>query len=114
MFFDLNERQQDWADSVFSSMSMEEKIAQLLHPSYSKLPDKDWLELVKKIPLGAIFCSKKSFDEMKRANKAVQDHVKIPVLFSADMENGTNFITDKGIYFPFQMGLAASRIPGYL
>lgn len=112
MFFDLNERQQDWADSVFSSMSMEEKIAQLLHPSYSKLPDKDWLELVEKIPVGAIFCSQKSFDEMKRANKAVQDHVKIPVLFSADMENGTNFIKDKGIYFPFQMGLAASSIPG--
>ena len=112
MFFDLNERQQAWADSVFSSMSMEDKLAQLLHPSFGKYSVSEWIELLKKIPVGSIFCSNKNFDDMKQTNRALQEHAGIPILFSADMENGTNFIKDKGIYFPFQMGLAASNIPG--
>lgn len=111
MYYDLNARQQDWADTVFASLTMEEKVAQLLHPWYGKHSDSEWLEVVKKVPFGAMHGITRDLQETKQAYKAIQERSKVPVLFSADMECGTNFIKDRSIVFPAQMGIAASHVP---
>jgi|GEM_PF-2316360 len=110
MYCQLNEKQKSWVTEMISSMSMEEKIAQLLHPYDKGYTEIEIEELVKKVPIGSFFSTSRNFSEMKSLNQTIQKNSKIPVLISADMENGTNFIKDKGVYFPFQMGLAASGI----
>lgn len=112
MYLPLNEKQQSWADSVFSSLTMEEKVLQLIHPNDRNWTAEEWIELLEKYPIGSFFCNTRNLAEMKKINATVQKHSKVPVLVSADMENGTNFIKDTGLFFPAQMGLAASQVPG--
>ena len=57
-----------------------------------------------------MFATRRDLADMKKINSVIQKHSKVPVLISADMENGTNFIKDTGLEFPAQMGLAASGI----
>ena len=113
MYFDLTEKQQSWADAVLSSMTVEEKVAQLLHPNFGSVSESERLDIISKIPVGSFFCARTGLAEMQRLNRSVQEHSKVPVLVSADMEYGTNFIADKGIDFPSQMGLAACGSPEY-
>ncbi len=111
MYFPLNEKQQSWADSVFSSLTMEEKVLQLIHPNDRKWNESEWIEILEKYPLGSVFAVGRNLEEMKRINRTIQEHSKVPVLISADMENGTNFIRDTGVEFPAQMGITASQVP---
>ena len=113
MFYDLNEQQQSWADSVFDSLTMEEKVAQLLHPNFSGQSDSDLQELFRKVPVGSFFSGTCDFEVMRKRNDIIQKNSKVPVLISADMENGTNMIKDKNIMFPTQMGLGACNNPEY-
>ena len=110
MYFPLNEKQQSWADSVLDSLTMEEKVLQLIHPYDRRYSESDWIELIEKYPLGSVFATRRDLADMKKINSVIQKHSKVPVLISADMENGTNFIKDTGLEFPAQMGLAASGI----
>jgi beta-N-acetylhexosaminidase len=107
MFYELNEKQQSWADAVFDTLTMEEKVAQLLHPNYSGQSDNDLQELFQKIPVGSFFTGTQEFEVLRKRHEIIQKNSKIPVLISADMENGTNMIKDKSIVFPTQMGLGA-------
>lgn len=111
MFYDLNEKQQSWADSVFDALTMEEKIAQLLHPNFSGQSDSDLQELFQKVPCGSFFTGTQDFEVLRKRHEIIQKNSKVPVLISADMENGTNMIKDKSILFPHQMGLGASGNP---
>ena len=110
MYFPLTEEQQNWADSVLSSMTMEEKVLQLIHPNDREYTESEWIELIEKYPVGSFFSTPRNFEETKQINRVVQKHSRIPVLVSADMENGTNFIKDYTLEFPAQMGLAASNV----
>ena len=111
MYFPLNEKQQSWADSVFSSLTMEEKVLQLIHPNDRKWNESEWIEILEKYPLGSVFAAGRNLEEMKRINRTIQEHSKVPVLISADMENGTNFIRDTGVELPEQMWITASQVP---
>ena len=113
MFYDLSEKQQAWVDSVFDSLTMEEKVAQLLHPNFSGQSDSDLQELFRKVPIGSFFSGTCDFEVMRKRNDIIQKNSKVPVLISADMENGTNMIKDKYIMFPTQMGLGACAEPEY-
>ena len=113
MFYDLNEKQQSWADGVFDALTMEEKVAQLLHPNFSGQSDSDLQELVKRVPIGSFFTGTQNFEVLRKRHELIQKNSKVPVLISADMENGTNMIKDKSILFPHQMGLGASGNPEY-
>ena len=100
MYFPLNEKQQSWADSVLDSLTMEEKVLQLIHPYDRRYSESDWIELIEKYPLGSVFATRRDLADMKKINSVIQKHSKVPVFISADMENGTNFIKDTGLEFP--------------
>ena len=113
MFYDLNEKQQSWADFVFDSLTMEEKVAQLLHPNFSGQSESDLQELFQKVPIGSFFTGTQDFEVLRKRHEIIQKNSKVPVLISADMENGTNMIKDKSILFPTQMGMGACGNPEY-
>ena len=113
MFYDLSELQQSWADSVFESLTMEEKVAQLLHPNFSGQSESDLQELFQKVPIGSFFTGTQDFEVLRKRHEIIQKNSKVPVLISADMENGTNMIKDKSILFPTQMGMGACGNPEY-
>lgn len=96
MYFPLTEKQQSWADHVLSSLTMEEKVLQLLHPNDRKWSASDWIEFLEKYPVGSAFAPERPLAEMKYVNRTIQKHSKIPLLISANMENGTNIIPTAG------------------
>ena len=68
MYLPLNEKQQSWADSVFSSLTMEEKVLQLIHPNDRNWTAEEWIELLEKYPIGSFFCNTRNLAEMKKIN----------------------------------------------
>ena len=113
MFYNLNEKQQSWADFIFDSLTIEEKVAQLLLPNFSGQSESNLQELFQKVPIGSFFTGTSDLEVMRKRHEIIQKSSKVPVLISADMENGTNMIKDKSILFPTQMGLGACNNPEY-
>ena len=70
MFYNLNDRQQSWADSVFDALTMEEKVAQLLHPNFSGQSESDLQELVKKVPFGSFFTGTQDFAVLRQRRES--------------------------------------------
>ncbi|MBQ9771470.1 MAG: hypothetical protein IJW23_06565 [Lentisphaeria bacterium] len=111
----LNKKQQQWVEATFSSMTMEEKVASLLHPSRRGGSAEEIAELLQKIPFGSLFISGKhcnTMEETRAFAKVVQKAAKIPLLISGDQEHGAIMMTDTS-HFTYPMGVAATGNTDY-
>lgn len=114
MLAPLTEKQKSWAEYALGSMTMEDKIASLLHISRGKFSDSELLELHDRIPFGALFFSafseNNTMENVRVLTKKIQARCKIPVLISGDQESGAISMDDTS-HFPYVMGVAATNDP---
>lgn len=101
----------EWVDSVLNSLTLEEKIAQLMNVVAVCNEKADNTEVVKKIVQdfnigGLILASGDLEREIDLINQC-QEVAKTPLLISMDAEWGLGMRFDSTISFPFQMALGA-------
>lgn len=101
-----------WVDSVFSTLSVDQKIGQLMMPrgNYSYEYDTDRLfKIVKDYHVGGlVFFKNRPTAHAKMVNK-LQSMAKVPLLIGMDMEWGLEMRLDSTIRYPYQMTLGAMQ-----
>src|SRR5687767_5632342 len=100
-----------WVDSVFNSLSADEKIAQLIAvAAYSNRDEEHKEEILKLIREqkigGLVFFQGGPVREAKLLN-TYQSASKVPLLMAMDAEWGLGMRLDSTISFPYQMTLGA-------
>lgn len=99
-----------WVDSVFHSLSMEERIAQLMIVRAND-PGKDYSRNIEKYIReynigGLCFFRNHPYHQAQTTNRW-QELSRTPLLISIDAEWGLGMRLDSTVVFPFQMGLGA-------
>ena len=106
-----------WVDSVFHSLSREERIAQLFIVRAND-PGKDYFNYIDKYideyNIGGICFFRNPPHRQLAATKRLQGMAKTPLLVSIDAEWGLGMRLDSTIRFPFQMTLGAIRNNGLI
>ena len=105
--------QQKWVDSVYHSMSLDQKIGQLFTPMvFSKKDDKhfdDIRSLIEKYHIGGIIFSLGAPVKQTQWLNEFQSMSKVPLLISMDAEWGVAMRLDSVIAFPWSMTLGAIK-----
>ncbi|MCB9334748.1 MAG: serine hydrolase [Flavobacteriales bacterium] len=101
----------NWADSVLQTLTLEEKIAQMLmvaaYSNKDSVHEKEIEELVKKYNIGGlIFMQGGPIRQAQLYNK-YQELSKVPLMVSIDGEWGLAMRLDSTIKYPWQMTLGA-------
>ncbi len=104
-------KQKQWVDSLYSSMSVEERIGQLymvqvLSENSDKVNNKV-VDLIKKQHIGGVIYSNGGPVRQARLNNNFQAASKIPLLIGMDAEWGLNMRLDSTYAFPWNMTLGA-------
>lgn len=108
---DRAEAMEHWADSVFQTLSTDEKIGQLFMPMVAvrNTPQQKQLlrKYVEEYKIGGILYSKgKTFDQAELTNYT-QEHAKVPLFISLDGEWGLSMRLENTTRFPRNMMLGA-------
>ena len=77
-----------WVEKTFASLTMEEKVAQLLHPINKGYSKEQWCEILEKVPVGSIFWGGVEPEKFEPLARFIQQKSKVPILMSGDMEHG--------------------------
>ena len=103
--------QAEWVDSVYSSLSLEERVGQLFMVSLSSNQGEPATatirELVEKEHLGGVIFSKGGPVRQARLTNQLQAASKIPLLIGMDAEWGLAMRLDSTYAFPWNMTLGA-------
>jgi beta-N-acetylhexosaminidase len=109
-----------WVDSMLASLSVEEKVGQLLlaySSSFYKSQDEETFvelsDLIEARRIGGVMFSKGNVYEVAMLANQFQAKAKVPLLVSADMEYGVAMRIYRTTEFPSNMALSATRSPGY-
>ena len=119
---------QSWTDSVLATMSLRQKVAQMVWPfmlgDYAPTDAPAWRQLERlaaEEQVGGFIVSVGSPLDIATKTNALQRASRVPLLFSADFETGAGFRVRGGYFvpnaidlggatvFPLQMALGASR-----
>ncbi|MCH8534696.1 MAG: serine hydrolase [Flavobacteriaceae bacterium] len=107
------QEQEIWVDSVYNSLSLEEKIGQLFivdvftekgEPYLSKIE-----QLIKEHQIGGVIFSKGGPHRQAKAHNQLQSVSKIPLLVTMDAEWGLAMRLDSTYAFPWNMTLGAVK-----
>lgn len=112
--WELDAQAQSWVDGLMAELTMEEKLAQLLHPINKGYKFSEWEELLAKVPVGSIFWCGCKPAEFEAKARFIQHKSKIPVLMSGDMEHGALAFSEERTEFADCMALAVRNDPEYL
>ncbi|NLR92704.1 glycoside hydrolase family 3 protein [Flammeovirga agarivorans] len=108
-FFDASIEDLQWVDSVWQSLSNEEKIAQLfIVPHYTSRSYKEVEFLVREYNVGGvIFFKGKAIDQVNAVNR-LNNVAKTPLVYTLDAEWGLGMrLPYDGISYPYAMTLGA-------
>ncbi|MFM7016155.1 MAG: glycoside hydrolase family 3 N-terminal domain-containing protein [Bacteroidota bacterium] len=104
-----------WADSIISTMTTEEKIGQLFMIDVFSNRDANYeasmVDLVSKYKLGGVIFFKGTPYRQALLTNNLQAQSRIPLLVGIDGEWGLNMRLDSTVRYPRQMTLAASSNP---
>ncbi len=108
----LNDRKAElWADSVMQTLSLDEKIGQLIMVDAHPQKDKkhwEWVgTLVRDYKVGGVIFFKSNPKQLALMNNFLQEKARIPLLTSIDAEWGLAMRMDSVLSFPVQMTLGA-------
>jgi beta-glucosidase-like glycosyl hydrolase/CubicO group peptidase (beta-lactamase class C family) len=103
--------QKEWVDSVFTTLSSKEKIAQLfMVAAYSNRDQKHQQEiekLIKEEKIGGLIFFQGTPSKQAELTNLYQAQAKVPLLLSMDAEWGLAMRLDSTTQFPYQMALGA-------
>lgn len=101
----------DWADSVFNSMTIDQKIGQLfMVAAYSNMGqshEKSIIDLVEKHHIGGLIFMQGGPYRQARLTNVYQKKAKTPLLIAMDAEWGLSMRLDSTFSFPWNMTLGA-------
>jgi beta-glucosidase-like glycosyl hydrolase/CubicO group peptidase (beta-lactamase class C family) len=107
------EAQQKWVDSIYSAMTIEEKIGQLyMIQVFSNQEEKTKtkiINLIKKHHIGGLIYSNGGPIRQTKLNNELQAISKIPLLIGMDAEWGLSMRLDSTYAFPWNMTLGAIK-----
>ncbi|HEX9739805.1 MAG TPA: glycoside hydrolase family 3 N-terminal domain-containing protein, partial [Ignavibacteriaceae bacterium] len=112
--FNLNEEDKKWIESQLNKLSLSEKVAQMITvqvPANASLTSPDYekvLGYVKNLKVGGLIFSRNNLDTQILITNNLQEVSGIPLLVSADFENGPGMRITEAIEFPHNMALAAA------
>ena len=109
MLTPLTPTQQQWVETTLAAMTLEECAGQLLCPMLPQFTTNDWLDLLKKVPLGCMFIRGLPSEELRQMMTAIQSSARIPLLVAGDLEHGALAIKDEGTEFPWPMAAGAAN-----
>ncbi len=112
-FLKTSEKQKHWVDSVYNSMNIDEKIAQLFmlaaYSNRDSLHTNKILNLIKKYKIGGLIFFQGTPVKQAKLTNLYQSKSKTPLMISIDAEWGLRMRLDSTIKYPFQMSLGAIR-----
>ncbi len=107
----LQHRNSQWVDSVMSSLSLEEKIGQLIMvAAYSNRGEKhkkEILKLIEEQKIGGLIFFQGDAESQVELMNDYQEASKVPLIGAIDAEWGLGMRLDNTISYPFQMALGA-------
>ncbi len=110
--------QEDWVDSVLSTMTLEEKVGQLFMVAatghYTAADGEEFVQmrsLVRDRCIGGIMLSQSDVYEAAVMLNALQAEARVPLLVSGDFERGMALRVRRSTVFPDAMAIAATRDP---
>ena len=102
-----------WVDSIYKTMSLEQKIGQLFmvqaFSSHTAKQQKTIKELVKKYHIGGIIFSKGSPVAQAKLTNEFQEAAQVPLMIAMDAEWGLAMRLDSVYAFPWNMTLGALK-----
>lgn len=105
-------QKQKWVDSVFATLSLDQKIGQVLMPRANSNPIYDTTRLfniVRDYHVGGfVFFAGYPTQQAKLVNK-LQALSKVPMFIGMDLEWGLNMRLDSTVRYPYQMTLGAMQ-----
>ena len=104
-----------WIDSTLSRLSPRQRIAQLLVPfSFSNMEEKTLRALVRSVRdegVGGVLLSRGTEADARLLIDSLQSWATVPLLVTADFENGPGMRLQGALELPSMMALAATRSP---
>ncbi|MCB2204707.1 serine hydrolase [bacterium] len=104
-----------WIDQTLARLTPRERIAQLLVPfSFTNLEEKTLRTLrhaVRDQGVGGVLLSRGTAEDARALVDSLQQWSAVPLLISADFENGPGMRLKGALEFPSMMGLGATRSP---
>jgi len=105
--------QQKWVDSIYNSMSIDERIGQLymvqVMSKNSDIVNNKVVDLIKKQHIGGVIYSNGGPYRQAKLNNLLQAASKIPLLVGMDAEWGLSMRLDSTYAFPWNMTLGAIK-----
>jgi beta-N-acetylhexosaminidase len=89
-------------------MTLPQGVGQLLCVSSPRSTTDDWLDLLKKAPIGALTVRGSATDETRERMQILQAQSAVPLLAAGDMEHGANVLRDS-TEFPWPMAAGAAN-----
>jgi beta-N-acetylhexosaminidase len=108
MLIPLTTEQQQWVDTTLNTMTLPQCVGQLLCPTSPRFTTDDWLDLMKKVPIGTLTARGTSSADLRERMHTLQDQSAVPLLVAADLEHGAVALTD-GTEFPWMMAAGAAN-----
>ncbi len=107
------QKQQKWVDSVYGTLSLQEKVGQLfmvdIFSSDPKAKKDKIKSLIKKYYIGGIIFSKGGPKQQVKINNEFQVLSRVPLIMAMDAEWGLAMRLDSTYAFPFNMTLGAIK-----
>jgi beta-N-acetylhexosaminidase len=115
LFFKPDKAAIRWVNKVYSSLTLKEKVGQLVVPfttTYYQSDDsrsfKDLVKQIKKNKVGGFIFSLGDVYSIANLANALQKYSKVPLLMSADFEKGVAMRIERATLFPNNMALGAT------
>jgi beta-N-acetylhexosaminidase len=106
--FYLNEEQIAWVEKTLQELTTDEKLEHLFCPLLFTNNPEMLKGIISKHNFGAVMFRSGNAKEVQTAINALQETAKIPLLISANLEDGGNGIAEEGTYMGRQMLIAAT------
>lgn len=106
--FNLNIEQIQWVKNTKNSMTIEEKIGQLLFTMAAD-SKKETLEVLSKVKPGGVMLRPMKAKEVVAAHRKLQEEAKVPLFLAANLEAGPNGLAEEGTEIGSQMLVAATN-----
>jgi beta-N-acetylhexosaminidase len=108
MLIPLTSEQKQWVDTTLDALTLPQCVGQLLCAFSPRFTTADWLDLLERVPLGALTVRSTSSIDLREQMHTLQDQSTVPLLVTADLEHGATALTD-GTEFPWMMGAGAAN-----
>ena len=106
--FYLSDREVEWVEKTYATMSLEEKIGQLLCPIMPGTDEESVKHSVEELHIGGMMTRALPAGQIQNIYRMYQKSSKIPMLISANLESGGNGVLAEGTLFAMPEGCSAT------